>query len=58
VPAPKCMAFMTKLLKKYGNANPWKYFNDVFDHFPIGAVIEGKILCMHGGLSPNIKTID
>ena len=50
--------FYEEVLKKYGNANPWKYCCDVFDHFGIGAVIEGKIFCIHGGLSPEVKTLD
>ncbi len=36
----------------------WRYATDLFDYLPLGAVIEGKILCIHGGLSPDIKTID
>ena len=31
---------------------------DLFDHLPLAAIVEGKILCIHGGLSPDIKTID
>lgn len=31
---------------------------EVFDHLVVGAVIEGKIFCVHGGLSPEIKTLD
>ena len=31
---------------------------DVFDHLPLCALIEDKFLCMHGGLSPKIETID
>ena len=45
-------------MRKYGNVNPWKYCTEVFDYLGIGAVIEGKIFCVHGGLSPEIKTLD
>jgi diadenosine tetraphosphatase ApaH/serine/threonine PP2A family protein phosphatase len=31
---------------------------DVFDHLGISAIIEGKIFCVHAGLSPDIKTLD
>lgn len=44
--------------RKYGNSNPWHYLTDVFDHMPISALVDGKILCVHGGLSPKIKRID
>ena len=30
----------------------------MFDYLPLGACIEGRILCIHGGLSPDIKTLD
>jgi serine/threonine-protein phosphatase 6 catalytic subunit len=50
--------FYEECIKKYGNANPWKYCVEVFDHLGLGAVIEGKIFCIHGGLSPNLKMLD
>lgn len=50
--------FYEEVTRKYGNPNPWKYFNDIFDYLPIGAIVEGKIFCVHGGLSPWISTID
>lgn len=50
--------FYDEILRKYGNANPWKYCTEVFDNLSIGAVVEGKIFCVHGGLSPDIKTMD
>jgi diadenosine tetraphosphatase ApaH/serine/threonine PP2A family protein phosphatase len=31
---------------------------DVFDYLPLSATIEGKMLALHGGLSPEIKCID
>lgn len=30
----------------------------LFDYFTIGVIIDSKILCVHGGLSPDIRTID
>ncbi len=50
--------FYEEILRKYGNVNTWKYFTDVFDYLNIGALIEGKIFCIHGGLSPSISTVD
>lgn len=29
-----------------------------FNNLSVGALVEKKILCMHGGLSPNIETLD
>ena len=51
--------FYDECFKKYGN-NPtiWNTFMDLFDFLPLCALIENKILCLHGGLSPNIQTIE
>ncbi|EAY17985.1 Serine/threonine protein phosphatase PP1-2, putative [Trichomonas vaginalis G3] len=35
----------------------WDTFNDVFDYFPIAAIIGGKIFCVHGGLSPQLSEL-
>ena len=33
-------------------------FTDLFDFLPLTAVVEGQIFGTHGGLSPNITTLD
>ena len=50
--------FYEEITRKYGNANAWEYFTDLFDYLPLAALVEGKIFCVHGGLSPYISTID
>lgn len=50
--------FYDECLRKYGNANVWKYFTDLFDLLPLTAVIEGKVFCLHGGLSPSLDSLD
>ena len=50
--------FYGESLRKYGNPNPWKYCIDVFAHLVVAALIEGSVFCVHGGLSPEIKSID
>ncbi|EEB07451.1 serine/threonine protein phosphatase Sds21 [Schizosaccharomyces japonicus yFS275] len=36
----------------------WKQFTDCFNCLPIVAVIDEKIICMHGGLSPDLRSFD
>lgn len=50
--------FYDECLRKYGNANVWKYFTDLFDCLPLTAVVDSEIFCLHGGLSPSIDTLD
>jgi diadenosine tetraphosphatase ApaH/serine/threonine PP2A family protein phosphatase len=74
--------FYEECVRKYGNANPWKYCVEVFDYLNLAAVslieamlfvllfllylsffsylqlVDNRIFCVHGGLSPIIRTID
>jgi len=36
----------------------WKIFTECFDWLPISALVDKRILCMHGGISPDLKSID
>jgi serine/threonine-protein phosphatase PP1 catalytic subunit len=36
----------------------WNHFNEVFEWMPITALINGRILCIHGGISPDLKEIN
>jgi len=36
----------------------WKTFTECFNCLPVAAIIDEKIFCMHGGLSPDLKTME
>eukprot|EP00698_Gefionella_okellyi_P007039 TRINITY_DN1715_c1_g2_i1.p1 TRINITY_DN1715_c1_g2~~TRINITY_DN1715_c1_g2_i1.p1 ORF type:complete len:306 (-),score=51.02 TRINITY_DN1715_c1_g2_i1:29-946(-) len=50
--------FYDESIRKYGNSNVWKYLTDTFDYFPLTALVDHHIVGMHGGLSPDVSTID
>lgn len=50
--------FYDECLRKYGNANVWKYFTEVFDMLPLAAIVENQVFCTHGGLGPSFEAID
>ncbi|EEB05796.2 serine/threonine protein phosphatase [Schizosaccharomyces japonicus yFS275] len=50
--------FYDECNRKYGSANVWRYCCEIFDYMALGAIIDGKVLCVHGGLSPSITSLD
>ncbi|KAJ8096915.1 Metallo-dependent phosphatase-like protein [Lipomyces tetrasporus] len=50
--------FYEECHNKYGGASVWQYCCQVFDFIALAAIIDGRILCVHGGLSPEIRTLD
>lgn len=49
--------FMEECKRRY-SVKLWKSFGDAFQYMPVCAVIDERILCMHGGLSPELSNLE
>uniref|UniRef100_A0A2K6FIR6 protein-serine/threonine phosphatase n=1 Tax=Propithecus coquereli TaxID=379532 RepID=A0A2K6FIR6_PROCO len=49
--------FYDECLRKYGNADVWKYFTDIFDYLSLTALVDGQIFCLHDTLD-HIRALD
>ncbi|OHT08111.1 Serine/threonine-protein phosphatase PP1-alpha catalytic subunit [Tritrichomonas foetus] len=45
-------------VKEFYPASLWHKFNKTFDWLPISAIIDNRILCIHGGISPELKNLN
>jgi serine/threonine-protein phosphatase 4 catalytic subunit len=50
--------FYDECMRKYGDSNVWRHCTDLFDYLALAAIIDNKVFCVHGGLSPAIESID
>jgi len=44
--------------KRRYNLKLWKLFTEMFNWMPVAALIDDKIFCVHGGLSPDLTSLD
>ena len=44
--------------KRRYNVRLWRNFTELFNFLPVAALIDEKILCMHGGLSPDLRNLN
>merc|ERR1711909_208390 len=44
--------------KRRYNIKLWKTFTDCFNCLPIAAIVDEKIFCCHGGLSPDLESME
>lgn len=49
--------FEFKKGKRRYSVKLWRAFTDLFNFLPVAALIDERILCMHGGLSPDLHLI-
>lgn len=50
--------FYDECIRKYGSITVWRYCTEIFDYLSLSAIVNGRIFCVHGGLSPSIERLD
>ena len=49
--------FYDECMRRY-NIRLWKTFTDCFNCLPVAAIIDEKLFCCHGGLSPDFQSME
>ena len=50
----RIFGFYEECKRRY-NLRIWRSFTELFNYLPLAAIIDDKIFCVHGGLSPELK---
>ncbi|KAH7724878.1 Ser/Thr protein phosphatase family protein [Aphelenchoides avenae] len=61
LPINKCYGFYGELTGRWGQEKGhalWIAINAVFVWLPLAAVVNKRILCMHGGIGPSLNSLD
>ncbi|EAY04851.1 Serine/threonine protein phosphatase PP1-gamma catalytic subunit, putative [Trichomonas vaginalis G3] len=49
--------FLRECYETHSHDKLYKAFNKCFNWLPISAIIDGRVLCIHGGICPNLKYV-
>lgn len=50
--------FYHQIVRVYQNGSIWESFQELFCYLPLVAVVDNKVFCVHGGLSPDFIDIN
>ena len=50
--------FYDECNRKFGSLGVWRACSDVFNYLTLAALVDGQVLCLHGGISPALQTLD
>jgi protein phosphatase len=50
--------FFSNIQALYPDDNVFELFIDIFNYLPLAAVLQDNVFCVHGGICPELKTID
>mmetsp|Transcript_11448 Transcript_11448/g.15894 ORF Transcript_11448/g.15894 Transcript_11448/m.15894 type:complete len:527 (+) Transcript_11448:47-1627(+) len=54
----KVYGFYEECIFRYNSSGLWRLMNGAFNCLPIAALVNNRVFCVHGGLSPNLQSLD